>query len=161
MKRPGHSTGFTGTTPRAVATISLTGAGLRGEGVYLTNDEYRAVAKLYGYTPEGPNQRPPEPERPSEPERYSNEWQKYRDALKAWQNWEDPRDYMQAGADRNLARYVDRDGFRLMGWLARYVEPDQDPLQLLIQMAARCGWEVDPEDLAWAGGEEQVDKDEV
>lgn len=160
FKRPGHGTGFTTTTPRAVGMITLLGPHLRQGGIFLTRDEYHAAARLYGYEPVGPTPRPPEPERPSVPDTYANDavWRKYKDDLKAWQIWEDPINFMQAGADRNLARFVEADGFRLAAWLARFVEPGQDPLQVLVQMAAQCGWEVPPEDLAWAEGAEQEEE---
>ena len=62
----------------------------------------------------------------------------------------DPNPLLQAGADRNLMRQAEEDGLRLLVWLAKYVEKGTDPLKTLIQLAGDAGFDVDPEDMAWA-----------
>jgi hypothetical protein len=62
----------------------------------------------------------------------------------------DANPLLQAGADRNLLRQAEEDGFRLLAWLAKYVPAGTDPLKVLIQIASHAGWDVDPEDAAWS-----------
>ncbi|HZL96042.1 MAG TPA: hypothetical protein VFB99_20460 [Vicinamibacterales bacterium] len=75
-------------------------------------------------------------------------------ALRAHAKWEDPRAFMQAGADRDVFRHAELDGLRLLAWIARYVPPGEDPLKSLVMLASDAGWDVDPDDVAWAEGVE-------
>ncbi len=81
-------------------------------------------------------------------------------AVARWERWEDPRPLMQAGADRNMARYAEHDGLRLVAWLARHVPEGGDPLKTLIQLAVDAGWDVPPEDIAWAEGDAREEEPE-
>lgn len=56
----------------------------------------------------------------------------------------------EVGADRNMLRYAAHDGLRIMAWLARSAETGEDPLKLVIRMAIDQGFDVDPEDVAYA-----------
>jgi hypothetical protein len=58
--------------------------------------------------------------------------------------------FVQAGTDRNVMRHAEFDGLRMMAWLAQYVEPGQDPLRTLVQLAIEAGIDVMPEDVDWA-----------
>lgn len=58
--------------------------------------------------------------------------------------------FIQAGTDRNVMRLAEFDGLRMMAWLAQYVEPGQDPLRTLVQLAIEAGIDVMPEDVDWA-----------
>lgn len=60
--------------------------------------------------------------------------------------------FMQAGADRNALRHAQADGLRLLAWLARHVEPGQDPLRTLVDLACQAGWDVDPLEVDWVQG---------
>lgn len=66
------------------------------------------------------------------------------------------RELLQAGADRNVLRHAQADGLRLVAWLARYVEPGKDPLRTLVELACQAGWDVDPIDVGWAQGTDDV-----
>ncbi len=157
MNRP-QANGSTVTTPRAGQLLQLLGNPVRHGASALSRDEFVALKKLYGFQPEKPNKRPPEPVQPSPSASYT-ELQKYKDAKRAWDNWEDPKHFMQAVADRNLLRHAEMDGFRLIAWLAKYVEPGADPLKILISLASNAGWDIDPEDIDWANDEEPNDED--
>ncbi len=144
------------TTPLASTMIALLGPGLRSDGVTLSRDETRSLNKLYGYTPEKPAERPPKPERKPDPKGASI-WDRnkaddaHKRDVQAWEEWTDPREYiMQAGANRNMIRHAEHDGFRLVAWLAKYTPAEEDPLKTLIQLAMDAGWDIDPEDVEWA-----------
>ena len=57
---------------------------------------------------------------------------------------------MQHGATRNMLRHAEADGLRMVAWLARFVPPSEDPLKLLVQLTVERGWDIPPEDCAWA-----------
>lgn len=148
------------TTPMAATTMQLLGMGLRVEGVAVTRDELKAMKKLYGYTPEKPNEKPPPPKPPEKPGddadslarfRYGEALTAHKRALAAHEKWEDPIAMHQAGADRNLFRHAEADGVRLVAWLAKFVPPGEDPLKTVIQCAVAAGFDVDPSDVTWAG----------
>lgn len=149
------ATGALVTTPIAAAMIGLLGSSPIFGSVALTKDEWRAVQKLYGFTDEAPNERPPPPA-PPVCEKFKTTWdfdravQEHAAALKAWERWEDPRLLMQAGADRNAIRHAEADGLRCLAWLARHIPAGEDPLTHVVQLAIDAGWDVDPSDCAWA-----------
>jgi hypothetical protein len=131
------------------------GPGLIHEGTAFTRDETRALKKLYGFKPEEMPAKLPKPVLRIDPNAPSYEKteaeRNHREAVALWEN-QDPRDsqnFMQTGADRNLARHVDHDGRRLCGWLAKFVPAGEDPLKTLVWLAIAAGWDVDPEDVAW------------
>jgi hypothetical protein len=138
--------------------LQLLGGAKHG-GVTLTSDEFNAVKKLYGYVPEKPNKKPEPPQAPRYTE-YSNHWdytkavQDHKQALEAHSNWTDPKPLLQAGAYRNAFRHAEADGLRLLAWVAKYVEPGEDPVKTLIQFACEAGVDVDPADVDWANGNE-------
>lgn len=67
----------------------------------------------------------------------------------------------EAGADRNLFRHAESDGLRLVAWLAKYLEPGEDPVTFVIKMLAYEGIDVPAEDLAWAEGNEETPAQET
>lgn len=141
------------TTPNAAALIGALG-GARSESVMLSGDEFRALRKLYGYTPEGANERPPPPVDPGPSASYSA-CADYKAAKRGWDRWEDPRPMMQAGADRNMLRFAGCDGMRVIAWIARHIERGSDPLKAIVQLASDAGWDVDAGDLGWASADEE------
>jgi hypothetical protein len=53
-------------------------------------------------------------------------------------------------------RYAERDGLRLVAWLARFTASGADPLKAVIELASAAGWDVDPSDFDWAeSGEDE------
>lgn len=147
--------GHTVTTPSAATMIQLLGSGFASNSVAFTRDEWKHIKKLYGFKDEPPNERPPPPTAPSR-EQFKTTWdydravKEHQVALKAWESWVDPRQFMQAGADRNAIRHAESDGLRLLAWLAQYVPAGEDPLKSLVQIAIDAGWDVDPSDVGWA-----------
>lgn len=122
------------TTPRNSEILGLIGGGLVHEGLALTNDEVRALRKLYGYD---------EPRKPLLEEKPS-----YGSRDKS----QKVEDFHQAGADRNLIRHAQLDGLRLVAWLAKFVDKDEDPLAFLVSVMADSGMDVDIEDIEWVHG---------
>lgn len=150
MSRKQEST----TTPRSAVIQQLLGCHSCG-AVKLTSDEFKRIRKLYGIVQEKQEEKPPAPIAP-ERKNFKDSWE-YKDALarhekavNAHAHWESPHRLLQAGADRNALRHASADGLRIVAWLAKYLEVDQDPLKLVIQLASEAGYDVDPEDLSWA-----------
>ena len=147
------------TTPSAATMITLLGASLQHEGNLLSRSEYQALSKVYGFSVEKPGTRPPKPVQAPYKGKTSfdrqDEDKEYARQVANWERWQDPQAMMQAGADRNLARRAQHDGFRLVAWIAKYVEPGEDPLKTLIQMASDAGFDVDPADYDYAVMEEE------
>jgi|GEM_PF-6973440 len=154
------------TTPLTATTMALLGHALRSGPIMFSRDEKRALDRLYGFRPERPNKKPPMPTMPEAPEdegyyeRKKRE-ETFQNALKAWERWEDPRDLMQAGADRNVARYAEHDGMRLIAWLAKYVPEGEDPLKTLVQLAVDSGFDVNQEDIAWAESDSDLESSDA
>lgn len=135
-------------------------------GVAVTDDELRAIQKLYGFVKEPPNKKPDPPEPPRR-ESFGSEWWKYDEAvrqheraLQYLENWKDPQPLMQAGADKNAMRHAEADGLRVIAWLAKYLQPGEDPLKYVVQMATGLGLDIDPQDLDWADTIDDDEKDE-
>lgn len=152
------------TTPLAATMVDLLG-GHRTQSVTLTNDEKRAMDRLYGFIPEQPRQRPPQPIAPKRADfpdgwKFDDAVRAHKAAMDAWQRWEDPQSFAQAGADRNAFRHAEGDGLRMLAWIARYVEPGSDPLKALVQLASNAGWDVDPADVGWCKGSFEEDASE-
>ena len=167
MKRPTCTPdGSHITTPRASTMMALLGPGAVAGSVALTKDEFRAVNRLYGFREEKPNKKPPPPDAPSKAD-FKDSWafedavRRHKSALEAHAKWEDPLPFMKAGADRNAIRHAESDGLRLLAWIARFVEPGEDPLKAMVRMAGEAGYDVDPADTEWAEGEEETEAEAV
>lgn len=117
--RPGHGElGAYVSTPRAVASIRLLGAGAGQGGIVLTRDEFREVQRVYGFKPEDP-----------------------------------PDPLLQAGHDRNALRTASADGLRAIAFLAKFCEAREDPVKVIVRMAAGLGYDVSGDDVEWAEAE--------
>ncbi len=148
------------TTPIAATMIALLGPGILAGSVVFTRDQFKAVKDLYGFKPEGPNKKPPAPKPPKKedfdvPYKYEDALRNHKKAMEGWDKWEDPKDFHQAGADRNALRHAEADGLRLLAWIAKYVPKGEDPLKTLVQMAMNSGFDVDPSDCTWAEEEDE------
>lgn len=153
FKRPGHGTCMT--TPRSVSITNLLGKSISHMSVTVCQDEHKHLQRLYGYVDEKPGKKPPPPTPPKR-EDFKTAWEfktaqdDHERACKIHANWQDPQKLLQAGADRNLFRYAEADGLRLIAWLARYCEPGDDPLKVLIQLVSESGIDIDPSDMTWS-----------
>lgn len=56
--------------------------------------------------------------------------------------------WLRAGSTVNVYRWVQRDGLRVMAFLARYLEKGQDPVKLVAQLCIEAGYDV-PDDHDW------------
>lgn len=146
--------------------IQLLGVGVRHEGVVLGRDEFTRIQKLYGYVKEQAREKPAPPSPPKRADFDSA--RAYEDARRGYEKhvrwlaeWEDPRSYLQAHADRDALRHAVADGLRLLAWLAKYVPSGSDPLKALIQIASDAGWDVDLVDYEWATAEDFEEETET
>jgi hypothetical protein len=152
------------TTPHAASMFRMFGGQSYG-GVTLSRDEMRAVNRLYGYKKEQPAAKPPPPVAPvradfAKPYEFNDVLREHERALKAHERWEDPSQFLQAGADRGAFKHAEADGLRLAGWLAKHLQPGEDPLRALVRLAVDAGWDVDPEDVGWANAEDGDDSED-
>jgi hypothetical protein len=155
------------TTPSAAPLIALFG-GLCHESVTISEDERRELERLYGFEREAPRNKPDAPPAPKREDfpldfagsnKFSYAMRAHEMRIKALDKWTDPRPFYQAGADISLMRYAERDGLRLIAWLAKHLEPGADPLKTLVYLAAADGWDVDPQDVEWAQGTEDGEEE--
>jgi hypothetical protein len=142
----------------AATMIQLLGSGPVQNGLALTRAEYNALRRLYDFTDEPPNEKPPAPVAPRREDftdgyAYERAMREHERAVKAHEKWEDPRGLMQAVADRNLLRYAEADGLRIMAWVARFIPEGEDPLKHVVQAFAALGCDTDPADNGWANDE--------
>lgn len=149
------------TTPVAATFIKLLGVGVTCGPVAYTKAQYHSLNRLYGITKEQPNKKPPPPEEPKREDfdlehKYQDAMRQHKLAMERHAKWEDPRPLYQAGADRNMLRYAEADGLRMIGFVAKFCETGEDPLKTIVRMAIDAGYDVDPEDVSWA--EEENDE---
>lgn len=142
------------TTPRTAGLIRLLGGPTYGNLAF-SGDEMSALRRLYGYKKGQPNKKPPPPPAPKKEDfvdryAYQRALSEHERALAVHAQWQDPVSLLQAGADRNCLRHAELDGLRLVAWLSRYMEPNEDPLRMLIKMAIDSGMDVDPADVEWS-----------
>lgn len=154
------------TTPLSGGMTTLLGPGMRIRDIVVSREEMRNLNRVYGFREEPPNERPPkpvfvEPDARAWPSDRRRAEEDHKESMKDWENWIDPRTFMQAGADRNMARHAESDGVRLMAWLAKFVPAGEDPLKTLIQLASDAGLDVAPEDNEWAQEEDDGDLREL
>lgn len=148
-------------TPTAAIFIKLLGSGGIFNGVAFSKTEFQNLNKLYGFTKEPPNKKPPPPEEPKREDfdveyKYQDAVRQHKLAMERHAKWEDPRPLYQAGADRNMLRYAEADGLRMIGFMAKFCETGEDPMKALVRMAIDAGYDVDPEDVSWAEEEDDT-----
>ena len=64
---------------------------------------------------------------------------------------------LDAGALRNVLRRAEHDGLRMVAWLARYLDPGEDPMKFLVQAVIDAGGDVDSADVEWVQGASDED----
>lgn len=166
LKRPMINKQSYVTTPGAARMMHILG-GITRDGLAVTRDEMRAIQKMYGFKKVKPFKKPKPPLPPDRKDfeegykgdpKYSEAVRLHEAAKKSHANWQDPSPLFQAGADRNAIRHAELDGLRIVAWLARFIEPGEDPLKTLVSMAIDAGWDVDVDDVSWV---EETDDDSV
>ena len=125
-------------------------------------DEYRALQKLYGYVDEQPSERPEPPVAPAplppeasykERSEHSDAVRQHKERLSAWKRWESHHPVLQAGADIQMMKHAEADGLRMVAWMAKHLNPGEDPVKVLVRLACDAGWDVSPEDVGWMNDE--------
>lgn len=155
QKRPTTKMGSMVSTPSAKFANELLGGGMVYQGVHWSRDEVNRLRELYGYKVERPNEKPAPPIAPNRSD-FNSDWDyrravsRHEDELRNHAKWQDPIVLLQAGADRNMARYAEHDGLRIVAWLSRYTEPGEDPMKALIRLLMDSGIDIDPSDVTWA-----------
>lgn len=149
------------TTPAAAIFIKLLGVGVTCGPVVFSKAQHQSLARLYGFTQEQPNKKPPPPEEPKREDfdveyKYQDAVRQHKLAMERHAKWEDPRPLYQAGADRNMLRNAEADGLRMIGFMAKFCETGEDPVKALVRMAIDAGYDVDPEDVSWAEEEDDT-----
>lgn len=163
-KRPTTKLGSLVSTPSAKFANELLGGGLVYQGVHLTQSEVDRLRRLYKYEVERPNEKPAPPIAPNRSD-FNSEWDyrsavsRHEDELRNHAKWQDPNALLQAGADRNMVRYAEHDGLRIVAWLSRYTEPGEDPMKSLIRLLMNSGIDIDPSDVTWAMSDEGNEPD--
>ena len=161
---PGHEYGLVTDIPMTATMVHLMGVGATWGSVTLSHGQIKALEKVYGFSPE----KDMENMRANLHDVYVREhaaWEAQMEFLRT-----DPRgyrqkygfnnqppaeplpakeailqggvDFLRAGAMRNLMRYAERDGLRLMAFLSRYMEAGEDPVKLAAHLCIEAGYDV-------------------
>lgn len=161
MKYPGQPR-TTCSTPSAEQSIAFFGGNSHGP-VTVSNTQFKALAKVYQFTDNLSRV-----ETAREEHKKAHAWRvaKYEESKKAWNPEAPPKEtpfdekavlrFLDAGVVRDVFRETERDGIRIMAFLAKFVEPGQDPVKLIVQMASDCGYDVDPADFEWSQEESET-----
>lgn len=133
------------------------------EGAEFSLTQYKQLCRLYGVTDAKREEMVAESRAMHEGRVAS-----YNEDLQAWkagtlfQEPEAPKPFDEAGIRRwyergdarNMFRHAQHDGLRVMAFLSRFLEPGEDPVKMLIQMAVDAGFDVDPSDIEWGCNDE-------
>lgn len=134
-------------------TISLLG-GRRFEGVSFTNDQYEALYRHYGFDNSHVERCVQDSIRASE-ERYEEAVKRHKE--KSWQPPPEKPNHNQirrgneaiinGGDELAVFRAARDDGLRVMAFLSRYLEEDEDPVNLVAEALSHLGYDVMMDDL--------------
>lgn len=125
MDRPRTRLGVLLATPQDAASVAFFG-GERYEGVAATREQVRHMAALYGF-----DQPPPSQSR----------------------GGSTLDDFVAAGDLRNLWRHALHDGLRAIIAVAKYCDPGDDPVLVILRALAAQGYDVE----IWGDAEEEED----
>lgn len=165
QKRPTTKMGSMVSAPSAKIANELLGGGMVYQRVHWSRDEVNRLRELYGYKVERPNEKPAPPSAPKRSEfrsdyDYQSAMRRHETELENHAAWTDPVELMQAGADRNMTRYAEHDGLRIVAWLSRYTEPGEDPMKALIRLLIDSGIDMYPSDVTWAMEDDEAKEDD-
>lgn len=152
-------------TPSAADSIALLG-GERYESVAFSRDECSALQRLYGV-----DTARAEREARAFAEAAHQEAMARHKAATAKRDCFDPplpaptleadskAAFAVAGAGRNLFRHAEADGLRMVAAMARFLQPGDDPVRVLVSLMADAGWDV-REDPDWYNGDGSEEEDQ-
>lgn len=171
--RPGEPHHFA-TDPTAEAMIQLFGSAPTYQGVALTEQQHRRLMETYGLDPDYHEKVRIEHQADLDA-RYERDTAEYdADVAAGMSKWELQRKWgykrperlkasgmmTEAGDTLTAYRIASRDGLRVMGFLAEYLRPGEDPVGLIQQALAALGFDVEcsiePYD-DWIADQEEVD----
>lgn len=161
FKPPGDT--ITTSTPDSFACIKILGSDANLNGVHFSTDESRYLYALYGYDitrkpksyPEIPPHPGPEPTLQDFRWNYTEHSAAHLEWIAAWKAWnaaqpenvDGVHHFEMTGAKLHCTRFAQRDGLRIMGMIAKFVEPGEDPVKFIAELLqdAGCdlttGWE--------------------
>lgn len=158
FKRPGDlhpGVGCSTDTPTTADMAALLGR-TTFEGVAFTRDQFERLLKFYGFTRV-------DAEVEASRQSHANAVKKFEEEYAKADEWKrrnmqrpkdfDPRGiaaFFTAGRDTGCFREARTDGLRVMAFISKYLQPGEDPVKLVIQMASEAGFDVDPEAYGWA-----------
>lgn len=123
-------------TPEDETLLKLLGGETVGSDVMFTRDQMKALERVYGPLDHAEMQQRLNPD--------------FIGPLK------DPNPTAEAlllaGSKRNLCRWMERDGLRVMGLLLHFLEQGEDPVRLVVRALADAGYDVG-DHVEWAEGE--------
>ena len=131
-------------------TLRISGRGVRWGEVTLTATQHRALVRWLQHDEDAINRLVAEARAEHEatyrarvakwealPTRITNTRPLYREFNEAG-----VRLFLSTGTDRNLSRYAEVHAMRVLAFLARFLEPGQDPVQLVAQLCSDAGYDV-------------------
>ena len=145
-------------TPSAADSIALLG-GERYESVAFSRDECSALQRLYGVD----TARADKEARAFAEAAHQEAMARHRAAMAKRDRFDPPLPmptlgadstaaWAVAGAGRNLFRHAEADGLRMVAAMARFLQPGDDPVRVLVSLMADAGWDV-REDPDWYNGD--------
>ena len=151
-------------TPSAADSISLLG-GERYESVAFSRDECYALQRLYGVD----TARAEKEARAFAEAAHREAMARHEAAMVKRSPWDyspppptleadSTAAFAVAGAGRNLFRHAEADGLRMVAAMARFLQPGDDPVRVLVALMADAGWDV-REDPEWYNGDESEEED--
>lgn len=146
-------------TKMDAAMIELLG-GQIFEGTQFTSDQVRNLKRVYGFDPKAAaaaadaavelGRKAYEAKLKEYEERLADRWASRTPRRPEFDEERVRRDalrFQESGDDRNLMRLASHDGRRVMAFLARFLEPDEDPVSLIARALSDMGFDVNLGDL--------------
>lgn len=146
-------------TPSTATSIALLG-GARYSSVSVSLDEFSALQRLYGCDLDGAARSA----RIYAEDAHSSALAAHEAAMVKRDGWatappapkapdaDGAARFAVAGGSRNLFRHAEADGLRMVATIARFLQPGEDPVRLLVSLMADAGFDV-LEDPDWYNGD--------
>jgi hypothetical protein len=153
-------------TPHDRELIALLG-GETFEGIAFTPDQLRALRRFYGFS-DAVSRQSLEDVREAHERAQTKQMADLaklpsyrRHAGSGPVEFDEPaiKRWIKTGENTNLFRRTRDDGLRLMAFLAKHLEPGEDPVKVIIELFIDAGYDVKAEDVAWVR-DEDIDMEE-